>query len=323
MSWCLTAGSARPRPLERNIVRLSRNRRAAALAVGLVIGSLSLAACGSSSGPTTSSSPAASGASSVDSALAAKVPASIRSTGAITFGTDASYAPSEFIDTDGSTIVGFDVDLGTAIAAKLGLKANWQNAGFDTIIVGVDKGKYDVGMSSFTLNSAREKQANMISYYSAGTSWAVAAGNPGNITPDNACGKTVAVQKATVQVDDITARSKACTDAGKAEITIQQYALQSDATTAVTTGKADAMLADSPVVAYAISKTAGKLQQAGDIYGAAPYGIVIAKSNTDFASAVQGATQAIIADGTYLAILKKWGVEGGAVTTAELNPTVS
>jgi polar amino acid transport system substrate-binding protein len=259
----------------------------------------------------------------VGSSLAAKVPASIASTGKITFGTDASYAPSEFIDTDGSTIVGFDVDLGNAIAAKLGLKAEWQNAGFDTIIVGVDKGKYDVGMSSFTINSAREKQANMVSYFSAGTSWAVAAGNANNITPDTACGKTVAVQKATVQVDDITARSKVCTDAGKPEITIQQYALQSDATTAVATGKADAMLADSPVVAYAISKTAGKLQQSGVIYGAAPYGIVLAKTNNDFASAIQAATQAIIDDGTYLTILKKWGVEGGAVTKSELNPTVS
>jgi polar amino acid transport system substrate-binding protein len=305
-------------------VRLHLHRRASALAVGLVVGSLSLAACGSSSTPS-SSGPATTGSAStsVDSALAAKVPASITSTGKITFGTDASYAPSEFIDTDGSTIVGFDVDLGTAIAAKLGLKADWQNAGFDTIIVGVDKGKYDIGMSSFTLTSAREQQANMVSYFSAGTSWAVAAGNPGNITPDNACGKTVAVQKATVQVDDITARSKTCTDAGKAEITIQQYALQSDATTAVTTGKADAMLADSPVVAYAISKTAGKLQQAGAIYGSAPYGIVIAKSNTDFAGAVQGAVQALITDGTYLSILKKWGVDGGAVTTSELNPAVS
>jgi polar amino acid transport system substrate-binding protein len=305
-------------------VRLPLTRRASVLAVGLVVGSLSLAACGSSSTSTTSSSsPAASSSPSVDPALAAKVPASIVSAGKITFGTDASYAPSEFIDKDGSTIVGFDVDLGTAIAAKLGLKADWQNAGFDTIIVGVDKGKYDIGMSSFTLNSAREQQANMVSYFSAGTSWAVAAGNAGNITPDNACGKTVAVQKATVQVDDITARSKACTDAGKGEITIQQYALQSDATTAVTTGKADAMLADSPVVAYAIAQTSGKLQQAGQIYGAAPYGVVIAKSNTDFATAVQGAIQALIADGTYLQILKKWGVDGGAVTTSELNPTVS
>jgi polar amino acid transport system substrate-binding protein len=307
-------------------VSLPLARRTGALAVGLVVGSLALAACGSSSSSTpSSSSPAGttSASTSVDPALAAKIPAAITSAGKITFGTDASYAPSEFIDTDGSTIVGFDVDLGKAIAAKLGLAADFQNAGFDTIIVGVDKGKYDLGMSSFTVNNDRMAKANMVSYFSAGTSWAVAKGNPGGITPDNACGKTIAVQKATVQVDDITARAKTCTGAGKADITIQQYALQSDATTAVASGKADAMLADSPVVSYAIQQTGDKLEQAGDIYGSAPYGIVVAKSATDFAGAVQGAVQSLIDDGTYLTILTKWGVQGGAVTKAELNPTVS
>ena len=73
--------------------------------------------------------------------------------------------------------------------------------------------------------------------------------------------------------DDITARSKACVDAGKEAIQIDQYQLQSDATNAVVTGKDDAMLADSPVIAYAIQQTGDKLEQLGDIYDAAPYGV--------------------------------------------------
>lgn len=298
-------------------------RKIAGVGIGLI--SLSLVAAGCSNGSNSSQSPGASSSTPAvtkDATLAAMVPSTVSSDGAINYGTDASYAPSEFIGPDGTTIEGFDIDLGNAIAAKLGLVGKWQNANFDSLIPAVLNGKYDVAMSSFTINSDREKTATMISYYSAGTSWAVASGNPKNITPDNACGAVVAVQKSTVQVPDLQARSKKCTQAGKPAITIEQYTLQSDATTAVVSGKADAMLADSPVVAYAIQQTNGKLEKTGEVYEAAPYGIVIPKSEQQFAQAIQGAVQALIDDGTYLQILKKWGVEDGAITKSEISPNV-
>lgn len=291
----------------------------------VVIGSaavaLALSACGggTTSGGTESASAIPS--VSVDEALAAKVPAEITSSGTLSFGTDASYAPSEFIAEDGSTIVGFDVDLGKAIAAKLGLTGEFENSSFDSLIVGVQNGKYDSAMSSFTINPERLKQVNMVSYFDAGTAWAVATGNPAGVEIENACGKTVAVQKATVQVDDIEAKNTDCTDASKPAINIQQYNLQSDATTAVVSGKADAMLADSPVIAYAV-KQSGKLEQLGDIYGTAPYGVAIPKDEVEFADAIAGAVDALIADGTYQAILDQWGVGNGAITKAEVNPTV-
>jgi polar amino acid transport system substrate-binding protein len=141
--------------------------------VGLA-GALALGACGSSSGGTSgSSSPSSSVASfdpssvTKDDTLAAQVPASVSSDGVLSYGTDASYPPSEFVATDGTTIVGFDVDLGTAIANKLGLQAKWENAPFDSLITRVQSGTYEVGMSSFTINPDRLKQVNMISYYSA------------------------------------------------------------------------------------------------------------------------------------------------------------
>ena len=289
--------------------------------IGSAAVALALSACGggTTSGGTESASALPS--VSVDEALAAKVPAEIKSSGTLSFGTDASYAPSEFIAEDGSTIVGFDVDLGKAIASKLGLTGEFENSSFDSLIVGVQNGKYDSAMSSFTINPERLKQVNMVSYFDAGTAWAVATGNPAGVEIENACGKTVAVQKATVQVDDIEAKNTDCTDAGKPAINIQQYNLQSDATTAVVSGKADAMLADSPVIAYAV-KQSGKLEQLGDIYGTAPYGVAIPKDEVEFADAVAGAVDALIADGTYQAILDQWGVGNGAVTKAEVNPAV-
>jgi polar amino acid transport system substrate-binding protein len=257
-----------------------------------------------------------------DEALAAQVPAAIKDSGEVLYGTDASYAPNEFLADDGSTVVGFTIDLGNAIAAKLGLQGEWENSTFDSLIVGVQNGKFNASMSSFTVNPEREQQVNMITYFQAGTSWAVPTGNPGGISVDDPCGKTVAVQKATVQVDDIEARNKQCTSEGKPEINIQQYGLQSEATTAVVSGKADAMLADSPVIAYAIQQS-GKLEQVGEVYDSAPYGVVVPKEDTEFATAIQGAINALIADGSYAAILDQWDLSDGAITESEVNPNTS
>ena len=116
------------------------------LTTGAAIVGLALSACGSSSlsTPTTSgSTPAAS--QSVDAALAAKLPAKVKSAGKIVVGTDATYAPNEFLNADGKTVEGMDVDLFNAVAQKLGVKVVYQPAGFDTIIAGVDSGKYDIG----------------------------------------------------------------------------------------------------------------------------------------------------------------------------------
>lgn len=301
-------------------IRNSAARRALIASVGAVALACSLAACGEQKGTDQPGGGSATPSTSVDAALAAKVPDAIKSDGVIKVGTDATYAPAEFLDTDGKTAIGFDIDLFKAVAAKLGLKAQFEAAPFDSIIPGVDSGKYEIGVSSFTINADRKKSVNMVSYFSAGTQWATKAGNPNKINSDDACGKKIAVQTATVQVDDLTARSKKCTAAGKPAITIDQYQAQGDATAAVVSGKDDAMLADSPVGAYAVKQTNGQLEPLGDIYESAPYGYVIKKDQTAFAEAVRDAVKAVIAEGTYQGTLKEWGVEAGGITSPEVNP---
>lgn len=296
---------------------VGRGRRMFATVAVLAVVAAGLAGCGDDPSDTSSeSSPAPS--ASADTGLASKVPDAIKSDGKILVGTDSSYAPSEFLDTDGKTIKGFDVDLFTAVAQKLGLKAEFQTAGFDDIIPGIGSGKYEVGVSSFTINDERKKVATMISYFNAGTQWATKKGTTVDI--ENACGLKIAVQKGTVQVDDITARSKKCTDGGKKAITIDQYAGQDQATASVVSGKDAATLADSPVAAYAVEQSKGQLELIGDIYDAAPYGYVVKKADTEFAQAIADATKSLIADGTYKTILEKWGVDAGAITDPAVNP---
>ncbi|MFZ1286320.1 MAG: ABC transporter substrate-binding protein [Candidatus Phosphoribacter sp.] len=294
----------------------------------VAIGGLSLAACGSTSltpAATTAASKASSAASgamgAVDAALAAKVPAKIKAAGKIVVGTDATYAPNEFLDSDGKTVVGMDVDIFNAVAAKLGLKTEYVPASFDSIILGVGSGKYDVGVSSFTINDKRKAEALMVSYFSAGTQWVTQKGNPKKVDPNNACGLKIGVQKGTVQADeDLPAKNKACTDAGKPPIELIVDGDQGKVTTSVLSGKADAMLADSPIGLYAVKQTSAQLEAIGDIYDAAPYGFVVAKDQKDFADAIAAALKATGTDGSYKAALAKWGQESGAVTAFVVNP---
>jgi len=301
------------------MVGSERRWRLLVLGLGLA---LVVAACGDdgTGGGTTETTAGA--APSVDEALAAKVPAAIKSDGKLLIGTDPTYAPNEFLDTDGKTVVGFDVDLFNAVAAKLGLTTEWESAAFDAIIPGILSGKYEAGVSSFTINDERKQQVNMISYFSAGTQWGTKTGNPSGVQPDDACGKKVAVQTNTVQdTDDLSSkRQDACKSAGKPAITIDRYQRQDQATAAVVSGKDDAMLADSPVLAYAVKQTNGQLELLGDIYDAAPYGYVVQKDQTEFAQAVADAVQALITDGTYKTILDKWGVQAGAIDSPAVNP---
>ena len=295
---------------------------AIAFTASAAIVGLALAGCGSSS---LSSSPGTAGSTPTvsqtkETSLAAKLPAKIKAAGKIVVGTDATYAPNEFLGDDGKTVKGMDVDLFNAVAQKFGVEVDWVPANFDSIILGVDSGKYDVGVSSFTINPDRKKQVNMVSYFNAGTQWAVLKGNPKKVDPDNACGLSIGVQKGTVQIDDLTARSKKCTDAGKKPITQIVEQAQSKVTADLVSGKADAMLADSPIGLYAIKQTGGQLEALGTTYDAAPYGIVLPKSETAFAQAIAEALTSLDSSGDYKKTLSNWGNDSGAVSTFAVNP---
>lgn len=289
-----------------------------------------LGACGSTSlsdnpGGASSSSTGA-GASSttatatVDPALVAKLPAKIKAAGKIIVGTDATYAPNEFLAGDGKTVQGMDIDLFNAVAAKFGVTVDYRPAGFDTIILGVTGGKYDIGISSFSVTDERKKTVTMVSYFAAGTQWVTATGNPKKVDPANACGLSIGVQKSTTQQDDLTARSKKCTDGGKAAINLVIQDGQDQVTADLAGGKTAAMAADSPVALYAVKQTKGQLAPLGVTYDSAPYGWVVPKAESDFAQALVDAVKAASADGSYRAALTKWGVASGAITDFAVNP---
>lgn len=255
----------------------------------------------------------------VDEEIAAMLPKEIADKGTLSVGSDTAYAPAEFIDVDGKTPVGFDIDTINAVAAVLGLEADVQTAAFDGIIPAIGS-KYDVGISAFTITDERTAEANMISYAVAGSQFGVAADNPEGFDPENLCGTTIGVQTSTIQDDELTEATKDCEDDGEEPIDLVRYESQADVTTNLVGGKLQAMYADSPITAYAVEQTSGEVETIGEINDAAPYGVVVAQDDEELTEAVQAALQKLIDDGTLEQVFAGWGSEGVVVDEAELNP---
>lgn len=295
------------------------------MTAGLVALTLTAAAaCGSSSSggnANVNTSPTAS--SGVDAAAAALVPAAIKSKSKLVVAMDATYAPNEFVASNGTTIEGMDADLAKAIGKTLGLPIKLTNETFDGIIPGIQSGKYDVGMSSFTDTKEREKTVDFVTYFQAGTSFfEKASGGPAVTGLSSLCGLKVAVEKGTTQQADATAQSKKCTKAGQKAVTVDTYNDENQANLALSSGHDQVGMADSPVAAYQVKQSSGQFKLVGTAYGVAPYGIALPKGN-GMANAVLAAVKALIANGTYSQILNKWGISSGAITNPAINAAIS
>lgn len=277
---------------------------------------LGAAGCGSDDGggsTATTSAPA----TTTGAAGAIAVPDAIRSKGTLVVATDPTYAPNEFVDRDGRTIIGMDVELANAIGRQLGLAVDVQKATFDAIIPGLAARRYDLGVSSFTDTREREQTVDFVTYFSAGTSFYVREGGPDITTLRDVCGEKVAVEKGTTQAMDVQRQNRSCSTPAD----LQVYPDQNGANLAIQSGRADVGMADSPVAAYIVKQSNGMFRLDGEPYGTAPYGIAMPKGS-GLDRPVLEAVKAIMRDGTYMAILRRWGVEQGAITDPEINGAI-
>jgi polar amino acid transport system substrate-binding protein len=307
-----------------------------------VIGAIVLAGCGSSSSSSTkaaktppsglatstSTSTSSSSSSSIatpaaSAAVEKLVPASIKTKGTITVAADATYAPDEFIGTDGHTVVGMDADLSNALAAVMGLKASVVNATFATIIPGLAAGRYDMGASSFTDTKAREKTVDFVDYANVGESFYTKTNGGATIgSISDICGMTVSVESGTTEESDAKTQGGKCTKAGKKNVTVLVFSTQTEANLAVSSGRAQLGFADTPVASYQVKQSGGLFKLVGAAYAPSPYGLAIPKK-PGLAPAVLAALQTLMKDGTYQSIFAKWGLQGIAVTSAKINGATS
>ena len=255
--------------------------------------------------------------------IAALVPDDVKKRGTLRNGASTGYAPAEFMDTDGQTPIGYDIDINKALAKVMGLSSGeTKHSEFPTIIPALGT-KFDVGISSFTITTDREQQVNMVSYLNVGSAWGVAAGNPKNFNPSDPCGTTIAVQTGTAQEEYAATLSDECVAAGKSKITVMPHGLQTDIATKLIGGQYDATLADSTVIGYTSAQSGSKIEQIGETFESAPQGIAVAKDDAQLTEAVQKAMQYLMDNGYLTDILATYGADNAALTTADLNPSVN
>jgi polar amino acid transport system substrate-binding protein len=249
-----------------------------------------------------------------------RLPEAVRSAGVIRVATDASYAPASYFGPDGRTIIGFEPDLAAALGQVLGVRFEFINVDFQSVLSRLAAHQVDVVISAMTDTTDREKQVDFINYFTAGTAILVQRGNPQAITNlKDLCGKTVAVEEGTVQVDLLQRNSRGCPGV---PINIKTYPTNSDALLELRTGRAAAVLNDYPPAAFSASdtKTRGNYQLASDTqYEPGAYGVAIAKDRSDLRDVLRDALQQLIRNGVYAEVLHRWSVTEGALKTATIN----
>ncbi|GAA1669392.1 protein kinase [Mycolicibacterium murale] len=248
--------------------------------------------------------------------IAATVPADIRAAGRLVIGVNVPYAPNEFRDSSGE-LVGFDVDLMNAVTRVLGLRPDYRETAFETIMGSVQSGAFHLGMSSVTDTVAREQSADFVTYFEAGTLWAQRPGS--GIDPDDACGLRVGVAFGTLQeTDEIPTKSAACEAAGRAPLDKVVFTSQDDVTAALISGAVDAMSADSPVTGFAVKLSGGSLETAGEVFDSAPYGWPVGKGSP-LAESLRQALEHLMVTGEYRTIATMWGVDKGMIDAPVIN----
>jgi len=256
---------------------------------------------GKKSAATTAATTTSGGGSSIPA------PASIKSAGTLAFCSDITYPPEESYKAGTTTPEGSDIDIGTDIARRMGVKARFDNTGFDGIIAALLAKKCDAVISGMNDTPERRKQVAFVDYLKIGQSFMVRAGNPANISSvASLSGKSASVETGTTNKDYLDAQSKQLQSQGKKPIKVVTFPKDTDAANALKTDKVDAYFGDSPVVAYYVEKDPKSFTIGGSPVNPIPIGIAIRKSDTELQSAVRKALDGMYADGTMNKILVRW-----------------
>jgi polar amino acid transport system substrate-binding protein len=245
----------------------------------------------------------------------ALTPAALAQEQPLVFCSDIAYPPMEFYE--GSEPIGADIDIARAIAEQLGREAEFSNIGFDGIIAALLGNQCDAIISSMNVTPEREAQVDFVPYLEMGQSLVVPAGNPLGIENlESLCGVAVGAQVGTTFLDALNAQSDACVAAGNEAITITGFPSDTDGILALQANRVDAHLTDSPVAAYYIGQANGALEIGGQVIDPILVGIAFNQDNAELRDQVQGAVDALYADGTMMTMLEEWQLQDFALPEA-------
>jgi len=236
-----------------------------------------------------------------------KAPEQLAESGKLTFGTAATFPPFEYMQ--GSKYVGFDIEMGEALAKEMGLESNIQAMNFDGLIPALNGKRLDMINSAMYIKPEREEQVDFIPYLVLGNSIVVKKGNPENITTmDNLSGKTCAVTRGAVEEIYCRDTNKKLESEGKSPITILALPTANDSVLATEQGRADAFLVSSPGAAYLMEKKPDTFEIAGTFAAETKIGIAVRKGDTETKEAVEKALKKLVENGTFESLMKKYNL---------------
>jgi polar amino acid transport system substrate-binding protein len=242
---------------------------------------------------------------------------STSSGGAFTYCTDPTYPPAEFYQAArrgagelAKTLVGADIDIGTAVAKRLGGHAEFVATPFADIIGSLLDKKCDAIISFINDTTGRRQQMAFADYASSGQSVLVKNGSPVIHEVSDLFGKTVSVARGTTEEQFLTSQNG--TANGKPPIKILSFASDDDAIYALTHGASEVYFGDTPVVSLLVSQNSS-LTRGPEIVKAIPVGIAVRIGDSRLAETRKAITD-MYADGTMGTILAKWKLTQFAIT---------
>jgi len=250
---------------------------------------------------------------------AGELPAAVKASGTLHLSINAIYPPMEYKDPASNQLVGLDIDLGEALAKRLGITIEWQDSAFEQLIPSLQTGRTDLILSGLSDLPSRRETMDFIDYLKSGAQFYTLASAP-FAKEEDLCGKKVGTSRSTSFPDQIRKWSAAhCEGAGKPAIEVVNAESTADARAQLKQGRIDAAVQGSETVPYMMSQEAGTFKAIGSSFTVNYQGIAFKKSDSSFRDAVADALEALIKDGSYGQVLEKWHLPGNAVPGIIIN----
>lgn len=232
-----------------------------------------------------------------------------------------NYPPFEYKDPATDKLMGFDVDLGEALAAKLGVKLEWQETNFDQMMSALTTRRVDVILSGMTDLPARRGAVNFLDYITTGPQFYTVKARAGEFpNMDALCGKVVGTSRRTSFPNDIANWSNEhCVKAGKPPVKVVGTDGSSDARMQLRQNRIDAAVQGGETLPYQNSIEQNAYAPIGQPFLSQYTAIGMSKDNAALNAALTQAFNQLVADGTYQKILAKWGLQQHAVAKAQIN----
>lgn len=257
-----------------------------------------------------------------DDALHARLPADIRDAGKMTSVNNGSFPPYEIVT--GTEMDGASADLSHALGQVLGVEIEHATVGgLPALLSGVNSGRYQFAFGPIGDFASREEANDFVDWVQEYVVFAVLNGNPKGITSlDTACGNRIAVMAGGSAERVIQDQSEKCVADGKDAIDVQSYTDQPSSILAVRSKRADAFFSSQAPLTYFVSQADGQLELAGvgqnngfnDLY----QGAVVPKGS-EMAGILRDGIQILMDNGTYAAIMGKWGLDNNMLDEAAIN----